>query len=151
MPKKTTSDRPELNPVNVGAAAVDIGSKMHMAAVNPACTETPVRAFGTFAWDGLHPEQLLKIDGLALGFQLRGAFLGRLHKRLRRRRHGPSSGSELSAIGASPDDRRFAIREDARHRGQVANIQRADRSLVRSDTAEVAQGVISGAAWWPLL
>lgn len=51
MPKKTTSDRPELNPVNVGAAAVDIGSKMHMAAVNPACTDTPVRAFGTFTQD----------------------------------------------------------------------------------------------------
>lgn len=52
MPKKkTTSDRPELNPVNVGAAAVDIGSKMHMAAVNPACADTPVRAFGTFTQD----------------------------------------------------------------------------------------------------
>jgi transposase len=48
MPKKTTGDRPELKPVNVGAAAIDIGSKMHMAAVNPACTDMPVRTFGTF-------------------------------------------------------------------------------------------------------
>ena len=51
MPKTTTGDRPELNPVNVGAAAIDIGSKMHVAAVNPACTDMPVRAFGTFTQD----------------------------------------------------------------------------------------------------
>jgi hypothetical protein len=51
MPKRTTGDRPELKPVNVGAAAIDIGSKMHMAAVDPICTDTPVRAFGTFTQD----------------------------------------------------------------------------------------------------
>jgi transposase len=51
MPKRTTGDRPELKPVNVGAAAIDIGSKMHMAAVDPTCTNTPVRAFGTFTQD----------------------------------------------------------------------------------------------------
>ena len=34
-----------------GAAAIDIGSKMHMAAVDPTCTDTPVRAFGTFTQD----------------------------------------------------------------------------------------------------
>jgi len=47
MPKRTTGDRPELKTVSVGAAAIDIGSKMHMAAVNPACTEVPalVRTF----------------------------------------------------------------------------------------------------------
>ncbi|MES0070285.1 hypothetical protein NKJ73_31725 [Mesorhizobium sp. M0074] len=44
----TTGDRPELKPVNVGADGIDIGSKMHMAAVGPGCTDTPVRAFGTF-------------------------------------------------------------------------------------------------------
>jgi hypothetical protein len=48
MPRRTTSDRPELKPVNVEAAAIDIGSKMHMAVVNPACTDVPVRSFGTF-------------------------------------------------------------------------------------------------------
>src|ERR1700684_2468754 len=48
MPKTSTGGRPELRPVNSGAAAIDIGSKMHMAAVDPTCTETPVRAFGTF-------------------------------------------------------------------------------------------------------
>src|SRR3979411_3029150 len=51
MPEKTTSDRPELKTVNVSAAAIDIGSKMHMAAVNPACTDVPVRSFGTFTQD----------------------------------------------------------------------------------------------------
>ena len=35
--------------VNHGAAAVDIGSRMHMAAVNPDATDMPVRAFGTQA------------------------------------------------------------------------------------------------------
>jgi len=51
MPDAITGDRPELKPVNVGAAAIDIGSKMHMAAVNPTCTDVPVRAFGTFTQD----------------------------------------------------------------------------------------------------
>ena len=51
MPKKATRNRPELRPVNVGAAAIDIGSKMHMAAVDPTCTDVPVRAFGTFTQD----------------------------------------------------------------------------------------------------
>ena len=35
MPDAITGDRPELKPVNIGAAAIDIGSKMHMAAVDP--------------------------------------------------------------------------------------------------------------------
>ena len=51
MPKTIAGDHPELRPVNAGAAAIDIGSKMHMAAVDPTCTETPVRAFGTFTRD----------------------------------------------------------------------------------------------------
>ena len=51
MPRKTTGDRLELRSVNVRAAAIDIGSKMHMAAVNPACTDVPVRSFGTFTQD----------------------------------------------------------------------------------------------------
>ena len=51
MPKRTTGNRPELKPVNVGAAAIDIGSRMHMAAVNPASTDVPVRSFGTFTQD----------------------------------------------------------------------------------------------------
>ncbi|MET4115906.1 transposase [Bradyrhizobium sp. JR1.5] len=51
MPKTTTDNRPELKPVNSGAAAIDIGSKMHMAAVNPASVDIPVRTFGTFTSD----------------------------------------------------------------------------------------------------
>src|ERR1700757_5485208 len=51
MPKRTTGNRPELKPVNVGAAAIEIGSKMHMAAVNPASADEPVRSFGTFTQD----------------------------------------------------------------------------------------------------
>ena len=48
MPKRTSGDRAELKPVKVGAAAIDIGSKMHMAAVDPSCADRPVRAFATF-------------------------------------------------------------------------------------------------------
>ena len=51
MAKKSTGDHPELKMVNPGAAAIDIGSKMHMAAVNPDSTDMPVRAFGTFTHD----------------------------------------------------------------------------------------------------
>ena len=45
------SHSPELKPINVTAAAIDIGSKMHMAAVDPISSENPVRAFGTFTQD----------------------------------------------------------------------------------------------------
>ena len=37
--------------LNPRAAAIDIGSTMHMAAVNPDAYDTPVRAFGTFTQD----------------------------------------------------------------------------------------------------
>ena len=40
-----------LSMVNPGAVAVDIGSTMHMAAVNPNVSDDPVRSFGTFTGD----------------------------------------------------------------------------------------------------
>jgi hypothetical protein len=49
--KIATGGHPDLKMVNPAAAAIDIGSTMHMAAVNPAACETPVRAFGTFTQD----------------------------------------------------------------------------------------------------
>ena len=51
MAKRTSAERAELKPVKVGAAAIDVGSKIHMAAVDPSCTGMPVRAFGTFTQD----------------------------------------------------------------------------------------------------
>ncbi|UWQ75700.1 hypothetical protein [Leisingera sp. M658] len=48
MTKPKTSDHPDLKKVNSNAAAVDIGSTMHMAAVNPDTDTMSVRAFGTF-------------------------------------------------------------------------------------------------------
>jgi hypothetical protein len=51
MAKQKTGKAPAIETVNVGAAAVDIGSREHMAAVNPDVTDTPVRAFGTFTHD----------------------------------------------------------------------------------------------------
>jgi len=40
-----------LSMVNPRAAAIDIGSTMHMAAINPNVDDNPVRAFGTFTGD----------------------------------------------------------------------------------------------------
>lgn len=51
MARNTSGDRPELKRVNAGAAAIDIGSTMHMAAVSPDVADAPVRAFGTFTND----------------------------------------------------------------------------------------------------
>ena len=51
MAKSKTGDHPDLKMVNPNAAAIDIGSTMHMAAVNPDTDALPVRAFGTFTQD----------------------------------------------------------------------------------------------------
>ena len=51
MTKMATCGGSQLKPVNLSAAAIDIGSTMHMAAVNPDSTDTPIRAFGTFTRD----------------------------------------------------------------------------------------------------
>jgi len=54
-----------MNLVNPSAAAIDIGSTMHMAAVNPDSTDTPIRAFGTFARDLHDLAQWFKSCGVA--------------------------------------------------------------------------------------
>ena len=41
MAKQKTCKPPAIETVNVGAAAVDFGSREHMAAVNPDVTDTP--------------------------------------------------------------------------------------------------------------
>jgi len=51
MTKSVTGGHPDLKMVNPAAAAIDSGSTMHMAAVNPDVCDTPVRAFGTFTQD----------------------------------------------------------------------------------------------------
>ena len=51
MAKQKTRKPATIETVNIGAAAVDIGSREHMAAVNPDVTDAPVRAFGTFTHD----------------------------------------------------------------------------------------------------
>ncbi|WP_084294284.1 MULTISPECIES: hypothetical protein [Leisingera] len=51
MTKPKTGGHPDLTMVNPCAAAIDIGSTMHMAAVNPDADAMPVRAFGTFTRD----------------------------------------------------------------------------------------------------
>lgn len=64
MPKSTTGDHPDLKMVNPNAAAIDIGSTMHMAAVNPSSCDMPVRAFGTFTQDC---QSAVKTDPLSAG------------------------------------------------------------------------------------
>ena len=51
MTVKTTPTKTTIETVNHDAPAVDIGSRMHMAVVNPDATNMPVRAFGTFTHD----------------------------------------------------------------------------------------------------
>lgn len=51
MTKSATGGHPDLKMVNPAAAAIDIGSTMHMAAVNPDACDMAVRAFGTFTQD----------------------------------------------------------------------------------------------------
>ncbi|EEX08816.1 transposase [Ruegeria lacuscaerulensis ITI-1157] len=51
MAKRETGDHPDLKLVNPNAAVIDIGSTMHMAAVNPDVHDSPVRAFWTFTQD----------------------------------------------------------------------------------------------------
>jgi transposase len=51
MAKQKTRKTPTIETMNIGAAAVDIGSREHVAAVGPDVTDAPVRAFGTFPHD----------------------------------------------------------------------------------------------------
>ena len=51
MTKSATGGHPDLKMANPAAAAIDIGSTMHMAAVNPDVCDTHVRAFSTFTQD----------------------------------------------------------------------------------------------------
>lgn len=51
MTQLTSHGHSDLKIVNPTAAAIDIGSTMHMAAVNPDASDTPVRAFGKFTQD----------------------------------------------------------------------------------------------------
>ena len=51
MAKQKTERPPTIETVNIGAAGVDIGSREHVAAVNPDMTDAPVRAFGTLTHD----------------------------------------------------------------------------------------------------
>lgn len=50
--------------VNPDAAAIDIGSTMHMAAINPNADDNPVRAFGTFTGDLHDMAHWLKAHGV---------------------------------------------------------------------------------------
>lgn len=51
MPRKRLKTPFDLTRHIQGAAAIDIGSRMHMAAVSPEKTKEPIRSFGTFTSD----------------------------------------------------------------------------------------------------
>ncbi|MCK9821633.1 IS110 family transposase [Komagataeibacter oboediens] len=51
MPRKSAKASPELGRHIHGAAAIDIGSRMHMVTVSPETAKNPIRSFGTFTSD----------------------------------------------------------------------------------------------------
>lgn len=51
MTRAKSGGKDALSMVNPGAAGIDIGSTMHMAAINPNVDNNPVREFGTFTGD----------------------------------------------------------------------------------------------------
>ena len=53
-----------LSMVNPGAAAIDIGSTMHMAAISPQADDNPVRAFGTFTGELHEMARWFKASGV---------------------------------------------------------------------------------------
>ncbi len=69
-----------LSMINPGVAAIDIGSTMHIAAINPKASDNPVRELGTFTGD---------LHALASWFKACGvtsvapAFMSGIDKRLR--------------------------------------------------------------------
>ena len=48
--KRSRRER-DMSPIHSGAAAIDIGATMHVAAVGSGCDAEPVRSFGTFTAD----------------------------------------------------------------------------------------------------
>jgi hypothetical protein len=102
---------------------------------------------------GLHLQQLLEVDRLALGFQFRGALLGRLHQGVLRGRHSPPRRGELAALGSVAHDRSRIVRKHPGHRRQIADVSVDDAEqcdnggLVRRDRVEIAhRGLIDLAA-----
>ena len=67
MAKQKTRKIPAIDTVNIGAAAVDIGSREHMAAVNPDVTDAPLRAFGTFTHDLAEWFRMHGVTSVAMG------------------------------------------------------------------------------------
>src|SRR5262245_32601234 len=66
-------------------------------------------------------EQLLEVDGLALGFKLGSALLGGLHLRDRLRWHSPAPQAQLTnAAGLVRDDGRFVVGEYPRHQRKIS-------------------------------
>src|SRR4051812_12209065 len=101
----------------------------------------------------LHPEQVLEIHRLALGFQFLSALLRRVQECLLRRWHAPASHDDLSSTRSIADDRGWEVREDARHARQVADtaVERAEQATDRVYTlrhrVEIAHDQVSGGAW----
>ena len=75
MTKHKTGDHPDLKMVNPNAAAIDISSTMHMAAVNPDADAMPVRAFWTFTRDMHDLADWLRSRGVTrVAMELTGVF-----------------------------------------------------------------------------
>ena len=76
MAKSKTGDHPDLKMVNPNAAAIAMGSAMHMAAVNPDADVMPVRAFGAFTQDLHDPAAWLRSCGVtSVAMESTGVYL----------------------------------------------------------------------------
>ena len=60
--KRSPAER-DISPTHPDAAAIDLGAKMHVAAVPPERDTEPVRSFGTFTGDLLRLADWFSPDG----------------------------------------------------------------------------------------
>ena len=81
MPRKSVKSPPELARHIQGAAAIDIGSRMHMAAVSPEAAKDPIRSFGTFTSD-LHAlaEWFKDCKVTSVAMESTGVYWGSVHR-----------------------------------------------------------------------
>ena len=64
MTRTKSDNKAALSMVNPGAGAIDIGSTMHMAAINPNAADKPVLEFGTFTGDLHEMARWFKANGV---------------------------------------------------------------------------------------
>lgn len=101
MAKQKTHKTPAIETVNIGAAAVDVGSREHMAVVNPDVTDAPVRAFGTFTHDLHDLAEWFKSHGVAgVAMEFTGGYWIPAYEILEQHGFAVTIGRSDTALGA---------------------------------------------------